>query len=267
MTTSRSKTCQPARTSAGPPRHPTNTQHPKANMRIFFDIETAPQNDPATVDYIRSTLRPPAQMKLQTTIEKWWRDDAPIALDTALQRAGLAPETGQVISISASGDEPHQVFAHCRKPDESEAGLIAEFFSAVEGWQFDEAAKLPPCASAWPADPVYPIGHNAGEFDLPYLWKRCRVLRVPTPDWLPAPGTRPGKYFNDTMTTWSGPGGRVSLDRLCTLLGVPSPKSSMSGADVGPAWLAGRYAEIQEYNLRDVVATAAVWHRLQGASA
>ena len=41
----------------------------------------------------------------------------------------------------------------------------------------------------------------------------------------------------------------------------------MDGAGVFDAWQAGRCAEIAAYNLRDAVATAEVWHRLNGGGA
>lgn len=233
-------------------------------MRIYFDLETAAQSDTAAVDAIRESVRPPGNLKKAESICAWNANERPAAEAEAIGKAGLSPETGQIISISAVGDEPHQVFARCRTQDESEAGLIWDFFSSVEGWQKAEADKLPASSAAWPADPLYPIGHNLAGFDAPYLWKRCRILRVPIPDWLPAPGTRAGKYFGCTMQAWCGSTGYISLDRLCRLLSVTSPKSDMTGAEVGKAWLDGRYREIEEYNLRDVNATRAVWGILTG---
>lgn len=236
-------------------------------MRVHFDLETTAQSDPATLAAICASIRPPGNLKKAESIAAWNTTERPAVEIEAIGKAGLSPETGQIISIAAVGDESHQVFARCRTQEESEAGLIADFFLSVERWQKLEADKLPPAAGAWPADPVYPIGHNLGGFDAPYLWKRCRILCVPTPDWLPAPGTRAGKYFGDTMTAWCGPAGFISLDRLCQLLSVASPKGGMTGAEVGQAWLDGRYTEIEEYNLRDVNATRAVWHRLHGGGA
>ena len=70
------------------------------------------------------------------------------------------------------------------------------------------------------------------------------------------------------MLAWAGYGNRVSLDALCRALGIPSPKEAgIDGAGVFDAWQAGRHEEIAQYNLRDALATAEVWHRLAGGSA
>jgi len=106
------------------------------------------------------------------------------------------------------------------------------------------------------------VAHNA-PFDLGFLWRRAKVLNVPTPRWLPPPSARPGKDFGDTMSLWAGFGGRVSLDTLCKTLNIPSPKTDMTGAAVFDNWLAGRYADIARYNLADALACRAVWERLQ----
>ena len=61
---------------------------------------------------------------------------------------------------------------------------------------------------------------------------------------------------------------RLRFIRLCRALGIPSPKDGgIDGAGVFDAWLAGRCAEIAAYNLRDAVATAEAWHRLNGGGA
>ena len=117
------------------------------------------------------------------------------------------------------------------------------------------------------AQDPYLIAHNAA-FDLGFLWRRCIVNRVRLPFKVPTPSARAGKDYGDTMLTWAGYGNRVSLDALCRALGIPSPKDGgIDGAGVFDAWLAGRCAEIAAYNLRDAVATAEAWHRLNGGGA
>lgn len=56
---------------------------------------------------------------------------------------------------------------------------------------------------------------------------------------------------------------QYSLDDLCDLLGVVSPKGSMSGADVYPAVKAGRISEVATYCEQDVVATAACYLKMK----
>ena len=115
-------------------------------------------------------------------------------------------------------------------------------------------------------DPYF-VAHNAA-FDLPFIWRRCVVNGVRLPFRFSRPSAREGKDFACTMLTWAGYGGRVSLDALCRALSIASPKDGgIDGAGVYDAWLAGEHERIAQYNLRDVLATAQVWHRLQGGAA
>jgi hypothetical protein len=69
------------------------------------------------------------------------------------------------------------------------------------------------------------------------------------------------------MTQWAGYGGKVSLDALCRALSVPTPKDGgIDGSQVYDAWLNEEYERIALYNLRDTIATAAIWHYLQGGA-
>ena len=83
------------------------------------------------------------------------------------------------------------------------------------------------------------------------------------PSFIPSPHARVGRDYGDTMALWAGYGQRISLDRLCKALGIPSPKAEgVDGSQVFDLWQAGEYAQIAEYNMRDVVATRACWLRM-----
>ena len=70
------------------------------------------------------------------------------------------------------------------------------------------------------------------------------------------------------MAAWAGKRGTIGLDKLCKALSVPTPKGDgMDGSQVFDAWLAGELDRIAKYNAADVVATRAIWHRLQWESA
>ena len=148
---------------------------------------------------------------------------------------------------------------------ESEAALLAAFGEQVSRW-IDDDARAVADGFNYAQDP-YLIAHNAA-FDIGFLWRRCIVNRVRLPFKVPPPSARAGKDYGDTMLTWAGYGNRVSLDALTRALGIPSPKDGgIDGAGVFDAWQAGRCEEIAAYNLRDAVATAEVWHRLNGGGA
>jgi len=237
---------------------------------IIIDIETVPSQQPDARDHIRASIKPPAQMKLAATIEKWWETEAEAAIETEYRRQSLDGGThGEIVSIAAAYADRQWV--RCRAVGEPEADLLQSFFDVVETWQREDAdALLATChnaSSAWPQDPPHPVAHNA-PFDLGFLWRRARVLGVPVPPWLPGPLGREGRDYTDTMTLWAGRGGRISLDNLCRCLDVPSPKDGgIDGAGVYDAWLAGEHERIAAYNLRDTLATRDVWQRLQGGAA
>jgi len=56
----------------------------------------------------------------------------------------------------------------------------------------------------------------------------------------------------------------TSLDLLCHVLGVQTPKSEMDGSMVNQAYWSGQISDIRKYCMQDVVATAQVYMRCVG---
>ena len=234
-------------------------------MFLFLDVETIPGQTEAARQAAAASVKPPGTLKRADSIERWWQEESPAALEDAHRRQSLDGGLfGEIVSIAAVTEEDGQKWVRCRRQGESEADLLAEFFAKVEGWNREQALAIAPDhrAEAWPIE-VFAVAHNAA-FDLGFLWRRAIVNRVPRPRWLPGPMARPGRDFGCTMTAWAGPRERVSLDNLCRALGVESPKDGMTGADVFEAWQTGAVEAIAAYNLRDALAVRSVWHRLQG---
>ena len=73
-------------------------------------------------------------------------------------------------------------------------------------------------------------------------------------------------HIVDTMDIWKCGDFKhfVSLDVLCDLFGIVSPKSGITGADVSKAYHAGRISEIVEYCERDVYASYQVYKKMTG---
>lgn len=111
------------------------------------------------------------------------------------------------------------------------------------------------------------IAHHA-DFDLRFLYHRAVILGVPVPRWWPvnlksgAGGLpfEPTRIF-DTMTAWSGYGGRISQDRLCKALGIERG-DDIPGSEVYDRWLAGDGDAIWDHNKRDVERLRAIHKRL-----
>lgn len=236
-------------------------------MQIYLDVETIPGQSAKARDLARQGIKPPAALKKPESIAAWWEHEAEGAATEAWKKQALdLGLQGEVVSIAAC-NEDGQSWARCREQNQSEAELLQTFFATVEGWLAQEAQKGVGNPNYWPADPAHLVAHNAA-VDLHFLWHRTVVHRLAIPEWLPKPTARAGKDFGCTMLAWAGYGGRVSLDSLCTALGIESPKDGgMDGGKVLDAWLAGQYAEIERYNLQDAQAVAQVWQRLLGGRA
>lgn len=237
--------------------------------RITIDIETVPSQKPGAREEIRASIKPPGTLKKAESIAAWWATDSAAAVEAEYRRQSLDGGLhGEIISIAlvANDLDDDAGWVHCRAQGESEADLLERFGAAVVERLDRDAAKSSGGEYNFSTDPFF-ICHNAA-FDLPYIWRRCIVNNVRLLFKVPAPSARAGKDFGDTMTMWAGFNGRVSLGALCRALSVSSSKDGgIDGAGVYDAWLAGEYECIAEYNLRDVIATAAVCHRLQGGAA
>lgn len=111
-------------------------------------------------------------------------------------------------------------------------------------------------------------GHNGKEFDFPWIARRCVVHGIKLPQLLDVGGLKPWQVgFIDTMQMWSF-GDRknfTSLALLSHILGIPTPKDDISGADVARVYWEERDVErIATYCRKDVVATAQLYLRLTG---
>lgn len=234
-------------------------------MKIFIDIETIASQKPGAREQVRATIRPPATLKKAESISAWMATEADGAAEIAFRKQALdGGNFGEIVSI-AMVTECGKTWAVCRQSNVFEASLLTAFSMQVSRW-IDEEAAAGAGGYNFATDPFF-IGHNAA-FDLGFLWRRAIVAGVHFPFALPAPSARAGKDFGDTMALWSGYGGRVSLDTLCKVLDVTSPKDGgFDGSQVYDAWLAGEYQKIAEYNLRDAIAVGEVWNRLHGGGA
>jgi 3'-5' exonuclease len=118
------------------------------------------------------------------------------------------------------------------------------------------------------SDEHWLCGHNGKEFDFPYIARRCVVHGIKLPKLLNIAGLKPWEVGHlDTMNLWSF-GDRkayTSLALLTHILGIPTPKDDISGADVARVYYEDKDLErIAIYCKKDVVATAQLYLRLTG---
>ena len=111
-------------------------------------------------------------------------------------------------------------------------------------------------------------GHNGKEFDFPWIARRCVVHGIRLPKLLDIAGLKPWEVgHQDTMNLWSF-GDRkayTSLALLTHILGIPTPKDDITGADVARVYYEdGDLERIATYCKKDVVATTQLFLRLTG---
>ncbi len=229
-------------------------------MNIYLDLETMPSLSPDARELARQGVKPPGSYKKPESIAAWWKDEGEAAIEEAYRRQALDAASGELCAVAFCNDDSDP-FCMVRGLDEPEAAFLYRALVEIRAL-VDAGGITAPDGNRWPAEPYF-IGHNLGGFDLPFLMRRCWVHGLRPPFRLPGPNAREGKDYGDTMTTWAGYRGTISLDRLCRALGIPSPKEGgMDGSQVFDLWTAGKHEEIATYNLKDVDAVRACWWRL-----
>lgn len=229
--------------------------YPTENMSLdcYLDIETMPTADPAFIEEIAGGISPPKSYKKAETIAAWERDEKPALIEEALARTALDGAFGRVCAIGwACDDGPVEIWCGTDEHD-----VIRGFFEAVRRIEFVDGHSRD---ITW-------IGHNVHSFDLRFLWQRAVVLGLRMPGTLRiALNARPWGGLSgvlDTMTFWNPERDkRISLDRLCKVLGIPSPKAEMDGTMVCAAMQAGEVEKVREYVRGDINAVRAVHQRL-----
>lgn len=213
---------------------------------MVLDIETVSQQ--ATFHELPDHFRELWSHKVRNTLE------ADQTAADVYANAGLYAEFGKIICISVGVFHQRQgqpgfrlkSFAH---PNERE--LLVDFSNLLQA----QPANLMLC------------GHNAKAFDFPYLCKRMIIHGLSLPAQLDISGKKPWEINHlDTMELWRFGDFRsyVSLNLMAAVLGIPSPKDDISGADVYRVYYEENDLErIRTYCEKDVVTTAQILRRLR----
>lgn len=111
-------------------------------------------------------------------------------------------------------------------------------------------------------------GHNAKEFDFPYICRRMLINGISLPAVLDIAGKKPWEISHlDTMELWKFGDYKAytSLALLCHVFQIPTPKDDISGADVARVYYEENDLErIKVYCEKDVVALIQLFLRLKG---
>lgn len=215
---------------------------------LYLDIETIGCDDPALTERIVSKITPPKTLKKAESIAKWEQEEKPAAIEEAISRTALDGTYGRICCIGwAFDDEPVNSFVG------PEPLALQTFFGACETAAIVEHYDRPVKGHTI-------VGHNV-TWDLRFIWQRAVINGIPRPKSIPW-NAKPWE-LQDTMLMWNPDREkRISLDTLCSILGVKTPKNGMDGSMVGQAWRDGKHEEIGAYCRADVEATRECFRRM-----
>lgn len=215
---------------------------------LFLDIETVPQ----TYQFpdLEETPR-----KLFEAKTRFMQNDEKSFEDLYNDRGGIYAEFGKIICISVG-------FVH-----ETRTGNEIRMKSFYHD---DEETLLKQFVSLLENNPKYSIlcGHNAKEFDFPYICRRLLINGMKLPAVLDIAGKKPWEISHlDTLELWKFGDYKAftSLALLCHVFQIPTPKDDISGADVARVYYEENDLErIKVYCEKDVVALIQLFLRMKG---
>jgi predicted PolB exonuclease-like 3'-5' exonuclease len=218
---------------------------------LFIDIETVPQK--AGFGEL-----PEHFQKLWDKKSVYFRDENQAAADV-YERAGIYAEFGRIICISAgviiqkNGERYYRVKSF---HDSDEKKLLSAFNDMLEKFTSNPAKKL--CA------------HNGLEFDFPYIARRSLINGLRIPRILDISGAKPWEIKDrllDTLQMWKFGDYKnyTSLDLLCAVFNIPTPKDDIDGSQVAQVYyMEGDLDRIIRYCEKDTLALANLMLRYKG---
>jgi hypothetical protein len=222
-------------------------------MPLVLDIETIPLEASLTRPY-PTDRQPPANYKSEETIAKWREQDRQRWDTDRAKEYSLNPRLGRVLCLGwATTDEEGNLLTHGLEYAAEEAGE-AEVLERF--WRM--ALEADGRVVTW-----------NGSWDLRFLVMRSLACGVQPSigayyirEWFRKYVTQPHFDCKAVVLNWDVRVSGEGLDEWSKFLGLPGKTEGISGKDVWPLFQGGMHDEIAEYCVRDVLATAAVYHRL-----
>jgi DNA polymerase elongation subunit (family B) len=231
---------------------------------LVFDIETVGQDFESFDDITRTKLLD--AVSGDELEELSVEEAAANRKERALEPLGLSPFTGKIIAIGCLEVESNRGAVYFESPalsvdHQDKAGFKYQSMSEEEILRkfWDLALR---CEEF--------VTYNGRGFDVPFIMLRSAVYGIRPPKNL---GKARFLYqmdrdaihidLYDQLTYYRAfHGGNMSLHMACQAFGICSPKQGgMDGSKVGEAFKEGRFQEIAEYCLADVIATADLYRR------
>lgn len=215
---------------------------------LFLDIETVPQ-----VYHFSELDEKTAE--LYTLKTKFLQKDGATPEDV-YERAGVYAEFGKIVCIS------------CGIVTERSGGKeirMKSFAGDDEKQLLEEFAEM---LNRHYNTPYHILcGHNAKEFDFPFLGRRMLIHGIDLPGVLDIAGKKPWEVNHlDTMELWKFGDYKhyTSMSLLCHIFNIPTPKDDISGADVARVYYEENDLErIVTYCQKDVIALIQLFLRFR----
>jgi hypothetical protein len=218
---------------------------------LFIDIETVPQVE--SIDLLSENMQ---QLWIKKAAQIAREGESPEEL---FDRSGIYAEFGKIICISAG-----KIY---RKGNER-AYRVKSFFSDNELSLLKDFTDM---LNAFMSNPMHRLcAHNGQEFDFPYIARRLLINGLKLPSILDIAGAKPWEvrdYLLDTMQLWKFGDYKhySSLELLCTIFNIPTPKDDIEGSQVADVYYKERNLErIARYCEKDTFAIAQLLLRYKG---
>lgn len=220
---------------------------------LVIDIETVP-----TVP--KYELLPPI---LQTEWDKKVgrnKEENQTVQEFYFQKAGIYAEFAKIICISAGAffinKKTNTLNLRVKSFSGHDEKKVLIEFSELLNLHYNDREKHSFC------------GHNAKEFDIPFLCRRMMVNGLLLPKLLDISGLKPWEVLTlDTMEMWKFGDKKnfTSLNLLAAIFNIPSPKKDIDGSQVGRVyWEEDNLQRIVEYCQLDVATTAQLLLKFKG---
>ena len=217
------------------------------NNILFLDIETVPEHENYAV------LDQETQYLWEHKTQYQRKDD--ISGEDFYERAGIWAEFGKIITISVGYFVNKADIRNFRVTsfwgDEKK---ILRDFSNLLNTHFNGAQHLL-------------CGHNAKEFDIPFIARRMIINGIALPNKLNLFGKKPWEVSHlDTLELWKFGDYKhfTSLKLLTKVLGIPSPKDDIDGSEVAHVYyVENNIDRIITYCEKDVIAVAQIFLRFR----
>ncbi len=215
---------------------------------LFLDIETVPETE--LFEELTDQKK-----ELWDQKSKYQRKEE-FTADEFYERAGIWAEFGKIVCISVGyfnfkGD----IRSFRTTSFHGEESILLKEFKNLLNTHFNQTKHLL-------------CGHNAKEFDFPYIARRMLIHGIELPYKLNLFGKKPWEIPHlDTMELWKFGDYKhfTSLKLLAHIFGIPSPKDDIDGSQVREVYYVERNIDrIITYCEKDVVTTAQVFLKLRG---